>query len=55
MSKIEMYDAIGKLIITEKAISNSIKLNTHNLDEGVYFIRITSNESVLNKKVIIKK
>jgi hypothetical protein len=55
MSKIEMYDAIGKLIITEKAISNSIKLNTNNLDEGVYFIRITSNESVLNKKVIIKK
>ncbi|HPQ07712.1 MAG TPA: T9SS type A sorting domain-containing protein [Bacteroidia bacterium] len=55
MSKIEMYDAIGKLIITEKVISNSIKLNTHNLDEGVYFIRITSNESVLNKKVIIKK
>jgi hypothetical protein len=54
-SKIELYDAIGKLVMFVTTANNEEKISVAELDEGVYLIRIISKEDVYQSKVIIKK
>jgi len=54
-SKIELYDAIGKLVMFVTTANNEEKISVTELDEGVYLIRIISKEDVYQSKVIIKK
>jgi hypothetical protein len=54
--KIELYDAIGNLLIEKDARSNNLSLTTDSLSNGVYFFSISVGEKTIktDKIVIIK-
>lgn len=54
--KIELYDAIGNLVLEKDASSNNLSLTTENLSNGIYFYSVKHNNVVLkqDKIVIIK-
>lgn len=52
----EVYDISGKLIIQYRNVSptgNSYALNMENYASGVYFLKLTSNNNTLTKKLIL--
>ncbi len=54
---IEMYDRFNNKVINtivNPARSNSVKLSTQNLPNGIYFITITSSAERVTKKVIVQ-
>jgi hypothetical protein len=54
--KVELYDAIGNLVLASDASSNNLSLITDNLSNGVYFFSILVGEKTIktDKIVIIK-
>lgn len=56
-SDVEMYDVAGKIVRSNKIEgygSDKITLNVSDLENGVYFIKISSGSGAKNKKVIIQ-
>jgi hypothetical protein len=54
--KIELYNAIGELVLSEDASTQNLSLKTHHLQSGVYFYYIILNDYILKKdKLIIIK
>ncbi len=54
---IEMYNQVGQIVLT-KSISSSTsaaRINTNDLTEGVYFIKVTSGNNSYNSNVVITK
>lgn len=55
-AKIYMYDVTGKLAVTDEIDNvNSKQINTSNLANGVYFLRLVTDNTTITKKVIIMK
>lgn len=56
--EVELYDVIGKKIMTQSVVSNTMKLNCETLGQGIYLMRITIGinkaSSTIIKKVIIE-
>jgi len=54
--KIQLFDIRGRLIFNKDydVNSNSIEIKTPNLNNGFYIVRITSNQSIVDKKLVIK-
>ena len=54
---IAVYDISGKAVITESLIgnTNTYKLNTLNLKNGIYLIKVSTSTSTFNEKLIINK
>ncbi|MBI3519630.1 MAG: T9SS type A sorting domain-containing protein, partial [Bacteroidetes bacterium] len=53
--KIEIYDAFGKLVLSEDIPTQHASLNMHHLSSGIYFYKaVTGNKIYQNKLVIIK-
>jgi hypothetical protein len=54
--KVELYDAIGNLVLSENASADKLFLTTRNLPNGIYFYRILVKGKIINtnKIVIIK-
>jgi hypothetical protein len=56
--KLDIFDGYGKLIQTKKLMHgyNDIQLNTQQLNNGIYFIRVVSDDAyTFNGKIIISK
>ena len=51
ISSASIYDALGKLVMTEKLNAELTTIRTSNIDSGVYFVKITSN----NREIKIEK
>ncbi len=56
----ELYDASGNLIKTllkdwVKVPQNSFSFNTQNLQEGIYFLKISGSTTQIQKKIVIQK
>jgi hypothetical protein len=56
----ELYDASGKLVTTllrdwVKVPQNSFSFNPQNLQEGIYFIKISGSTTQISKKIVIQK
>ena len=51
---IEIYNILGKLVKSEKTLSNDHSLNVSNLSKGVYLVRLESKGKSTTKKLIIK-
>lgn len=47
-----VINALGEIVLTEKAISNSTTLKTENLPNGIYFIKVESKNGSTIKKFI---
>ena len=50
ISLIQLFDAIGKIVLTTK---ESSKIKVNHLQSGLYFLKITSEKGKLTKRVII--
>lgn len=51
INKIELYDLLGKLVLTTKEV-NKLKINQ--LETGTYFLKLISEKGNVIKKIIIK-
>lgn len=49
---IELYDAVGKLVIHEQAESIQTALNVNALSKGIYILRIVSDGKQITKRII---
>lgn len=47
-----IINALGEIVVTEKATSSSITLNTDNLTNGIYFVKVESKNGSAIKKFI---
>lgn len=52
ISKIEIYNALGKKLIVKDINALKAKLNISNLQSGLYFIRVHSKQKVKTLKII---
>ena len=52
---IKLLEVSGKTIIETTVSENYIKtIDISGLQSGIYFIRLTINDNIINKKIIIK-
>jgi hypothetical protein len=51
---VELYDVIGKKIVSQTTLSNSTKLNCENLQQGIYLMRVTVVAGKTSKTIIKK-
>lgn len=51
---LEMFDLTGRLVIS-KPITNKTVINSDDLTDGVYNIKITGGYGIINKRIIISK
>ncbi|MFL2585925.1 MAG: GEVED domain-containing protein [Parvicellaceae bacterium] len=54
ITKIEVYDLIGKVIQNTEVSSNILNLDLTSEPKGIYFVRVLLKDSILLKKVICK-
>jgi hypothetical protein len=54
-STIELFDAFGKKVISEKTTASSTQLDLSKLAKGVYLIRINNNNQLVHQSKIIKQ
>ncbi|WP_434035568.1 carbohydrate-binding protein [Formosa sp. 4Alg 33] len=53
-AQVDVYDSLGKLILSQDILSDETIINTSNLHSGIYFVRFQKNNGVLFKKIIKK-
>ncbi|MBR4646756.1 MAG: fibronectin type III domain-containing protein [Bacteroidales bacterium] len=51
---IEVFDVFGKLINTVNVTENTTRINVSGLANGVYFVRVTTNEGAVTKSFVKK-
>ena len=56
IEKVELFNSTGKLIIQQKNnLANAMKIQTNHLPNGIYFIKIITNDSSISvEKVIVQ-
>ncbi|WP_139855797.1 T9SS type A sorting domain-containing protein [Aequorivita sinensis] len=54
-ANIDVYDILGKLILTQNNIDVDAQINVANLQAGTYFIKISKDNSVTTKKFLVTK
>lgn len=52
-TNVELYDAIGRLILRQKITSSLFKIPSGNLPAGTYVLKIISNEEASAQKILI--
>lgn len=56
MQRVEVYNAVGQVVVDQEVGENAVQLNAKEWSNGVYFVRIYSeNGQVVNKKVTVSK
>ena len=53
ISSVEMYNIIGKKVISENNLVNS-KLNVSSLSTGIYLLKVNSDAGSLVKKIVVE-
>ena len=51
---VEVYDVYGKLINTVNVIDNPTRINVSNLADGMYFVRVTTEQGAVTKTFVKK-
>jgi photosystem II stability/assembly factor-like uncharacterized protein len=54
MTEVEIFNQLGQKIFSQVVKDTSFNLNTAGFNTGVYFVRITSDEGVATKKIMVK-
>ena len=54
VTMMEVYDVYGKLINTVDVVENPTRLNVNGLANGMYFVRVTTEEGVVTKSFLKK-
>jgi len=53
-NKVELYTVLGKKIFSKKFTSNNKELDLTNISSGIYLLRFTSGNRVINRRVVIE-
>ncbi|UEG50524.1 T9SS type A sorting domain-containing protein [Ferruginibacter lapsinanis] len=53
-TSVELYDAVGRKLSRQIIVDRMIKINTTNLLEGVYMIKLLSNGNTQTQRIIVK-
>ena len=54
---LSIYDAMGKEIVTmvkEELVQDSYTISLFNQPPGIYFIRLTTQEGIISRKIIVQ-
>jgi len=54
-ANIEVYDVLGKLIFSQENIAIDAQINVENLVNGTYFVKISKDNAVTTKRIIVSK
>jgi hypothetical protein len=54
-SRIEIIDALGKVVFSEQNNTTQLQINTETFNNGIYFIKIENTGSNTIKKLVINK
>jgi len=54
MTSMEVYDVYGKLINTVNVIENPARINVSGLANGMYFVRVTTEQGAVTKTFVKK-
>ncbi len=54
-SNVEIYNLLGKVVISENNISNNQTINISGLSEGTYFVKVLNGTNVETQKIVIVK
>jgi len=52
ISQIEVIDITGKVKISQQCNGSNAKINTSELNDGIYFIRVSNNQQQITKRII---
>ena len=52
VSKVEIYDVTGKMVMTVNAASENVTLNVSELNTGMYFVNVTNQKGVQTSKFV---
>lgn len=55
VSKIQIIDLTGKVVYTNNAVQQDGKISLSGLINGLYFVKIDTNETIYTSKVIVRK
>ena len=53
-SNLEIYDILGKQVLSQKLIDKKTVINVEHLSKGIYIAKLTKDDTVLNSKISIK-
>ena len=53
-AEIKLYNQTGQLINTYDASINKLNVDISNLDSGMYFIKVSSNDKIITRKLVIE-
>lgn len=53
--KIQVYNAIGEMVLSETVNQNKSTIDLSDKSNGVYFIKVNSGETVLTEKVLLSR
>jgi hypothetical protein len=51
-TQVFVYDVMGKIVADKNSDSGLVELNTDNLNSGIYFVKITSEDTTLTYKIV---
>lgn len=51
-ASVELYDAIGKLITTEKVVNATTSISINSLPTGIYTVRVISDGKQISKRIV---
>ena len=51
----EVYDALGKLVVSEELVNNTTSVSTQHLEAGVYFYHVINNNNRVKIGKIVKQ
>jgi hypothetical protein len=54
MTQVEIFNQLGQVVYSQVVKDTNFNLNTANFNAGVYFVRITTDQGISTKKIMIK-
>ncbi len=53
-AQLVIFDATGKIVMTQFFSGNKLILNSDELNSGMYFLKVTNNNKIFTKKVVVE-
>ena len=47
MTNIEVYNSVGQRVMMQEVNGDAVQLNPESLNNGIYFLRVKSNDGVM--------
>lgn len=55
MFNVRLYNICQQLVAEQESCQNEVKLNTHNLQKGLYIMHIIDENGVVKEKLIVEQ